>query len=228
MMLNPSEKTLPLFIPMQILNPIMATKTELPDAVEHSNPMDQDDEDSGDGGGQYFVDQATGQYYYQSQDGQTMTVVQAGDDETPNVPVPIEVEEESPPKDPKSSAKASSSSTSTAKTRSEGQVVMNSGGDDFQTVHIVPSNAGGNEVSYVLIVQPQDGKGGAKGGVDGKRGDDGEEMSGGVYDFDADEPGDFEEDDFELEGKDKVGKTMVKRSQIVSWPIDMKGFDLEG
>ncbi len=27
-------------------------------------------------GGQYFIDQTTGQYYYQSQDGETMTVVQ--------------------------------------------------------------------------------------------------------------------------------------------------------
>ena len=27
-------------------------------------------------GGQYYVDQATGQYYYQSNDGETMTVVQ--------------------------------------------------------------------------------------------------------------------------------------------------------
>ncbi len=30
-------------------------------------------------GGQYFIDQATGQYYYQSQDGETMTVVQSAD-----------------------------------------------------------------------------------------------------------------------------------------------------
>ena len=35
------------------------------------------------GQGQYFVDQATGQYYYQSKDGETMTVVQTGMDDDP-------------------------------------------------------------------------------------------------------------------------------------------------
>ncbi|TRY80822.1 hypothetical protein TCAL_07495 [Tigriopus californicus] len=192
----------------------MATKTELPDPVDSATPMDQDDEDSGDGGGQYFVDQATGQYYYQSQDGETMTVVQAGDDDEGGPEItPIALPEEDSPKvGVKATSKASTSTA--AKGRSEGQVVLNSGGDEFQTVHIVPSDAGGNEVSYVLIVQPQDGKGGGKGGAGGGQREDGG-AEGGVYDFDADEPGDFDEDDFELEGKDKVAKTLVKRSQIV-------------
>lgn len=35
-------------------------------------------------GGQYFVDQSTGQYYYQSQDGETMTVVQTTEVEQPS------------------------------------------------------------------------------------------------------------------------------------------------
>ena len=32
-------------------------------------------------GGQYFIDQATGQYYYQTLEGETMTVVQQATEE---------------------------------------------------------------------------------------------------------------------------------------------------
>ena len=42
--------------------------------------LDEDDdegEEIGEKEGQYFVDQATGQYYFQTTDGETMTVVSA-------------------------------------------------------------------------------------------------------------------------------------------------------
>ena len=64
--------------------------------------------------------QATGQYYYQSQDGETMTVVQGA-----------EVEPQPPQPQVDDSGGGSN------------QVVMNTGGDQFQTVTIVPSESGG-------------------------------------------------------------------------------------
>ncbi len=57
---------------------------------------------------------------------------------------------------------------------SDNQVVLNTGGDQYQTVTIVPSDGNTGEVSYVLIVQQPD---------DDKDKDDGDEM--GVYDFDG-------------------------------------------
>lgn len=62
------------------------------------------------------------------------------------------------------------------------QVILNAG-DAYQTVTIVPSEAGSGEVSYVLIVQQPDDKDGDKGEGDG------EDQDLTVYDFDEGEEG---------------------------------------
>jgi hypothetical protein len=62
------------------------------------------------------------------------------------------------------------------------QVILNTG-DAYQTVTIVPSEAGSGEVSYVLIVQQPDDKDGDKGEGDG------EDQDLTVYDFDEGEEG---------------------------------------
>ena len=78
---------------------------------------------------------------------------------------------------------------------------MNTGGDQYQTVTIVPSDGNTGEVSYVLIVQqPED-----------KNKNDGDEAIG-VYDFENDN--DFDEgDDDNLDDKTKIRK--IKPSQQV-------------
>ena len=81
------------------------------------------------------------------------------------------------------------------------QVVLNTGGDQYQTVTIVPSDGNTGEVSYVLIVQqPED-----------KNKTDGDEAIG-VYDFENDN--DFDEgDDDNMDDKTKIRK--IKPSQQV-------------
>ena len=61
-------------------------------------------------------------------------------------------------------------------------MVLSAGEDQYQTVTIVPNDSAGGEVSYVLIVQQNDG--------DKKTGEDGEEADlEGVYDFEnGDDP----------------------------------------
>eukprot|EP00095_Tigriopus_kingsejongensis_P012704 snap_masked-scaffold22_size673200-processed-gene-5.2 protein:Tk12704 transcript:snap_masked-scaffold22_size673200-processed-gene-5.2-mRNA-1 annotation:"transcriptional repressor ctcf" len=111
---------------------------------------------------------------------------------------------------PKAPSRASTRATAPSGATAENRVVLNAGGDQFQTVHIVPSDTGSNEVSYVLIVQPPDGQE-AKAG----EAEDGEAGPSGVYDFDADDPGEFD-DDFEMDqAKGKVLKASTKRSQMV-------------
>ena len=45
---------------------------------------EEEGEEIGEKEGQYFVDQATGQYYFQTSDGETMTVVSAPGVEEPS------------------------------------------------------------------------------------------------------------------------------------------------
>ena len=45
--------------------------------VSNIDEEDDEGEELGEKEGQYFVDQATGQYYFQTSDGETMTVVSA-------------------------------------------------------------------------------------------------------------------------------------------------------
>ena len=87
------------------------------------------------------------------------------------------------------------------------QVVLSAGEDQYQTVTIVPNDSAGGEVSYVLIVQQNDG--------DKKTGEDGEEEDlEGVYDFENGDDPDYDED--ELDGieddKAKVMKLAPKRT----------------
>merc|ERR1719412_1384736 len=94
--------------------------------------------------GQYYMDQNTGQYYFHSGDGEPMTIVPTEDEGT--------------------EAAGGSSNNIAA---NDNQVVLNTGGDQYQTVTIVPSDGNTGEVSYVLIVQqPEDkDKGGGHGGA---------------------------------------------------------------
>ncbi len=121
------------------------------------------------------------------------------------------------------------------------QVVLSTGGDQFQTVTIVPSDgsatgksSGGaattgggpaaNEVSYVLIVQPPSGTAASTPGQRSKKavaeGEDEDDMA--VYDFDAemDFGGDgggsaSVADGGDLDDKSKLIKMVPKRSQTV-------------
>lgn len=115
--------------------------------------------------GQYFVDQNTGQYYFQDNQGKVTAVAdEAADNDADS---------------PKKKAK---------KTK-DNQVVLNDGNDQYQTVTIVPSDGTTGEVSYVLIVQQPDEK--EKGGGDGD-GDDVYDFDGeneGGEDEDDDEEG---------------------------------------
>ena len=88
-----------------------------------ANPKQEPDK------GQYFIDQSTGQYYYQSGDGEPMTIVQQGEDSAP--------------------------ATASSVTPNDNQVVLNTGGDQYQTVTIVPSDGNTGEVS-VMIMQCYD------------------------------------------------------------------------
>merc|ERR1719412_13733 len=97
--------------------------------------------------GQYYMDQNTGQYYFHSGDGEPMTIVPTEDE------------------GPGSGSGSGAASNSIA--ANDNQVVLNTGGDQYQTVTIVPSDGNTGEVSYVLIVQqPEDkDKGGGHGGA---------------------------------------------------------------
>ena len=129
-----------------------------------TNPKQEQDK------GQYFVDQTTGQYYYQTENNESMAV--AGLPEEPAEPA----------------------------NDSNNQVVLNTGGDQYQTVTIVPSDGNTGEVSYVLIVQQPEDK------------DKQSEEAIGVYDFENE--GDFDDDAEEIDDKAKVRK--IKQSQQVS------------
>ena len=91
-----------------------------------ANPKQETDK------GQYFVDQTTGQYYYQSENNESIAVAGL----------------------PEETTEVTSNNTTND---SNNQVVLNTGGDQYQTVTIVPSDGNTGEVSYVLIVQqPED------------------------------------------------------------------------
>merc|ERR1712226_226792 len=150
---------------------------------------DDEGEEIGEKEGQYFVDQATGQYYFQTSDGETMTVVSAPGVEEP---APTKV----------SPAKATEGTSN--------QVMMSTGAssDQYQTVTIVPSDGDTGEVSYVLIVQqPEDEKNLGTKTQNGGEADD-------VYDFDGDPDDPNALDEFITD--DKKMKGTGKRSQTVT------------
>merc|ERR1711993_140908 len=85
-----------------------------------ANPKQETDK------GQYFVDQTTGQYYYQSENNESIAVAGL----------------------PEETTEVTSNNTTND---SNNQVVLNTGGDQYQTVTIVPSDGNTGEVSYVLM-----------------------------------------------------------------------------
>ena len=61
----------------------MASVAITTDGTKLPDQGDEEGEVIGEKEGQYFVDQATGQYYFQTSDGETMTVVSAPGVEEP-------------------------------------------------------------------------------------------------------------------------------------------------
>ena len=84
--------------------------------------------------GQYFVDPNTGQYYFQSGNGEAMAIV------------------------PSDEAEANTNPTNSGPSTNDNQVVLNTGGDRYHTETIVPPDGNTGEVNYVLIVQQPDDK----------------------------------------------------------------------
>jgi hypothetical protein len=144
------------------------------------------------GSGQYFVDQATGQYYFQSSDGETLTVVEA--DGPGQGGESLMAEEEEMVEDIIAKGEPSLPTN---------QVVLSAGEDQYQTVTIVPNDSAGGEVSYVLIVQQNDGE--------KKEGGEDEEDLEGVYDFEGGEGEDFDEEEIEGMDDDKGKIRLLKR-----------------
>ena len=157
--------------------------------------------------GQYFVDQSTGQYYFQDGEGK-VTVVEESEAVTaglaPSSAVPGGEEDRG--------EGAKSVPTKVVKTEKDNQVVLNDGNDQYQTVTIVPSDGTTGEVSYVLIVQQPDEKDGKT--ADGGDGGDGDD----VYDFDGEnDVGDEEEEEGAMtSASGRKIKPTAKRSQQVS------------
>jgi len=165
-------------------------------------------------GGQYFVDQETGQYYFQSSTGDTLTVV--GDEGAVGDGMLDSEESGAGLEQEPDLAQASTMVTPallSGKQEPElpaNQVVLAGGGSDqYQTVTIVPNQENSGEVSYVLIVQQNDNQ-------DKKPGSGMSE----VYDFETENDPDYDEDeddDMPLDDKEKVMKMLPKRaSQLVA------------
>ena len=146
------------------------------------------------GSGQYFVDQATGQYYFQSSDGETLTVVDADGPVHGGGAHSLLPEDDGIVEDMIGKGEPSLSSN---------QVVLSAGEDQYQTVTIVPNDSASGEVSYVLIVQQNEEK---------KDGGEEEDLEG-VYDFEGGEEGEYDEDGLEgmHDDKAKVVKLMTNK-----------------
>jgi len=181
---------------------IAVTKTEVMDTTNDNGAVGLSD------AGQYFVDQETGQYYYQSGDGETVTVVQGmpaeglipeGEDGLGGV-LSAAVEEDH--NSLGGSGVVVRAGGAGANSLGQNQVMLNAGDDQYQTVTIVPSDTNPGEVSYVLIVQQPDDK-------------KGEGDISAVYDFDAEDGEGGFDDDMELNDKAKIVKLTPKRSQQV-------------
>ena len=87
------------------------------------------------GAGQYFVDQETGQYYFQSSTGDTLHVVDAEAGVSGSM---LDTEDQD---------------TDEPELPSNQVVLTGAGSDQYQTVTIVPNQENNGEVSYVLIVE---------------------------------------------------------------------------
>lgn len=142
------------------------------------------------GSGQYFVDQATGQYYFQSSDGETLTVVDADGSVQGGTASLLTGETDTIVEDIIAKGEPSLANN---------QVVLSTAEDQFQYVSIENNVNPSGEVSYVLIVQQND--------ADKKDEGEEEEDLEGVYDFEGGDDPDYDEE--ELEGlEDDKGKVL--------------------
>eukprot|EP00092_Neocalanus_flemingeri_P087083 GFUD01109828.1.p1 GENE.GFUD01109828.1~~GFUD01109828.1.p1 ORF type:complete len:312 (-),score=110.79 GFUD01109828.1:635-1570(-) len=168
------------------------------------------------GSGQYFVDQETGQYYFQSSNGETLTVVDADGPVTTGM---LEGDDGAHQMEDTDLSQVIGHSDLIAKGEPDlphNQVVLAGGGSDqYQTVTIVPNDTNSGEVSYVLIVQQNETQD-KKGGVE-----DGEQMA--VYDFETENDPDYEDEDMALDDKTKVMKMLPPKrtSQVVGGQAHM-------
>ena len=157
------------------------------------------DDDEEDDTGQYFVDQATGQYYFQSSNGDMVQVMEDGEvgGDTGVGPPPslMDTGETEPGQlDPAGDLNQVMGGHLVSKQDPDlpsNQVIM-AGGDQYQTVTIVPNQENNGELSYVLIVQNDGEKKGAM---------------GEVYDFETENDPDYED------GEEVDEKTKMKYKQ---------------
>jgi len=171
------------------------------------------------GSGQYFVDQETGQYYFQSSNGETLTVVDADGPVTTGM---LEGDDGSHEMDQDTDLAQVMVQHSDLITKGEpdlphNQVVLTgAGSDQYQTVTIVPNDSNSGEVSYVLIMQQNETQEKKAAGVEV-----GEDMA--VYDFETENDPDYEDEDLSLDDKAKVMKMLPPKrpSQIAGGQAHM-------
>ena len=147
--------------------------------------------------GQYFVDQETGQYYFQSSTGE---MVQLDADQAPEM---MDTGDNVGAADHGVTKTDPSVASGAGLTNNQVVLSSGSGGDPYQTVTIVPNQENNGEVSYVLIVQQNEEEGDKKGGDMGE-----------VYDFETENDPDFEAD--EHVSMDDKSKLKFKPTQVVS------------
>ncbi|CAB0009497.1 unnamed protein product, partial [Nesidiocoris tenuis] len=126
-------------------------KFEAADQSESGGDGSNEGGPTSEAGGAYYVDQATGQYYYESrgEDGQrVMTLVQG----IPGAETNQEHQFVSMTGENASDGEPATEESQVQMVDDNGQMVLGSG-DSYQTVTIVPSETPNGEVSYVLIVQ---------------------------------------------------------------------------
>ena len=185
--------------------------------ISKSEPvLDEDQEDptetgltlgsaDASGSGQYFVDQETGQYYFQSSNGETLTVVDADGPVTTGM---LEGDDGSHEMDQDTDLAQVMVQHSDLITKGEpdlphNQVVLTgAGSDQYQTVTIVPNDSNSGEVSYVLIMQQNETQEKKASGVEV-----GEDMA--VYDFETENDPDYEDEDLSLDDKAKVVMNLI-------------------
>ncbi|KAK9499410.1 hypothetical protein O3M35_002452 [Rhynocoris fuscipes] len=172
---------------------------------ESGNESASEEVTTENGDGAYYLDQSTGQYYFETraEDGRrVMTVVQSLPDSPPEGDQFVSIAD---------NGEESEAQNDDVQVVEDNNMPMVVGpGDSFQTVTIVPSETSSGELSYVLIVQQP-------GEDDDKDKDDDQDLT--VYDFDDQEepnPVSGAESADESEDKSKVIKLMPKKSQTVT------------
>ncbi|XP_073976183.1 uncharacterized protein isoform X2 [Rhodnius prolixus] len=154
--------------------------------------------------GAYYLDQSTGQYYYETrgEDGRrVMTVVQGIPESPPTEEHYVSITE--------NNIEENEQQSEDVQVVDENVQMVVGAGDSFQTVTIVPSETSSGELSYVLIVQQP-------GEDDDKEKEEDQDLT--VYDFDdQEEPNPISgAESADEEDKSKVIKVMPKKSQTVT------------